>query len=302
MNYVSLNIIKKGMKYMKECNIYIDAPEKMLKGAGIPNTSFIPSCIYQLKIELENTCESPKLCSFSSTLGNGIRYLKNMHHFGPDLSLLGKTYAVEPSTDLENDNVIIFANNFILSPDSINTLTFDIALCDKRTENSLENSGDKIPHKSSINFYGHLINENNVDSCSASSLAYDYELQVKCDDEKIQSGDTAKFFVHCNAGQYDMARSVYVRSILDDGLELVADSCNLQPRNVYKFNGKTIIKWDLGSLQPSESKRIGYMVKLRDDFKAESGFLLKTKLNSNCINNTAYTQCPVSCQYSLTVE
>ena len=287
---------------MKECTISIDAPEKILKGAGIPNTFFIPSCIYQLKINLTNTCDSKKLCSFSSTLGNGIRYLKNMNHSGPDVSLLGKTCVIEPSTELGNNNVIIFANNFIMSPNSTNTLVFDIALCDKQTENSLENSGDKIPHKSKINFYGHLINEDYVDSCSASSIAYDYELKVKCDDEKIKAGDTTKFYIHCNAGQYDMARSVYVRSILDEGLEFVADSCNLEPRNVYKFNGKTILKWDLGSLQPLESKRIGYIVKLRDDFKGESDSTLKNKLNSNCVNNSVYTQCPVSCQYSLTVE
>jgi len=287
---------------MKDCTISIDAPEKLLKGAGIPNTSFIPSCIYQLKIHFTNTCESTKLCSFSSTLGNGIRYLKNMDHSGPDAPLLGKTYVIEPSTELGNNNVIIFANNFILSPNSTNTLVFDIALCDRQTENSIENSGDKILHKSKINCYGHLIYDDNVDSCSAASLAYDYELKVKCDDEKIKAGDTTKFYVQCNAGQYDMARSVYVRSILDEGLEFVADSCNLEPRNVYKFNGRTIIKWDFGSFQPSESKRIGYIVKLRDDFNGESDSILKNKLNSNCVNNTAYTQCPSSCQYSLTVE
>jgi len=287
---------------MKECTISIDAPKRLLKGAGIPNTSFIPSRIYQLKIEFKNTSEYPKLCSFSSTLGNGIRYLKNMTHSGPDVSLLEKTNTVEPTIALGNNNVIIFANNFIMSPNSTNTLTFDIALCDKRTENSLENSGNKIPHKSKINFYGHLINENNVDSCSTESLAQDYEIRVECDDEKIKSGETTKYYVHCNAGQYDMSRSVYLRSILDEGLEFVADSCNLEPRNVYKFNGSTIIKWDIGSLQPSESKRIGYMVKLKNDFNAEVNYILKNKLNSNCVNNSSYTQCPMSCEYNLTVE
>jgi len=287
---------------MKECTISIDAPERMLKGAGIPNTSFIPSRIYQLKIEFKNTCEHPRLCSFSSTLGNGIRYLKNLTHSGPDPSLLEKIYTVEPAVELGNNNVIIFANNFITSPNSTNILTFDIALCDKHTENSLENSGTKIPHKSKINFYGHLINGSNVDSCSAKSLAHDYEIQVKCDEAQIKPGETTKYYIHCNSGQYDMSRSVYLRSILDEGLEFVADSCNLEPRNVYKFNGKTIIKWDIGSLQPSESKRIGYMVILKNDFKNEADYILKNNFNSNCVNNSTYTQCPVSCQCNLTVE
>lgn len=285
---------------MKECTIFINAPEKMLKGAGIPNTSFIPAYIYELNIVLKNTGDETKLCSFSSTLGNGIRYLNNIKHSGPDAEILKKVTVVEPSAEILNNNVIVFANNINLSPNSVNIITFDIALCDKSTLKAIENTGDKIPHKNKISYYGHLICEDYVDSCSATSIAYDYEMVVKCDNEAIRKGETTKFYVHCKAGQYDMAKSVYLRSILDSGLEFVGDSSNLQPRNVYTFNGKTILKWDLGSLQPSESRRIGYMVKIKDD--VESGYILKNKLNSNCINNSEYTQCPVSCEYNLTVE
>lgn len=285
---------------MKECTISINAPEKILKGAGVPNTSFIPAYIYKLNIELKNTGEQTKLCSFSSTLGNGIRYLGSMEHSGPDSILLKKVNVVEPAFETGNNNVIVFANNINLSPDSVNIITLDIALCDKLTVNSIENSGDKIPHKRKVHFYGHLICEDTVDSCKASSCACDYELVVKCDNETIKKGETTKFHIYCNTGQYDMARSVYLRSILDEGLEFVGDSSNLQPRNIYTFNGKTILKWDVGSLQPSESKRIGYMVKVKDDI--ESGYILKNKLNSNCINNSEYTQCPSNCEYNLIVE
>ncbi len=285
---------------MKECTISINAPERILKGAGIPNTSFIPAYIYKLNIVLNNTGSNTKLCSLSSTLGNGIRYLNNIEHSGPDISLLQKVNVVSPIAEIGNNNVIVFANNFNLSPNSTNILTFDIALCDKLTTGSTENSGDKILHKSKINYYGHIICEDSVDSCKATSIAYDYELTVKCDNQAIKKGETTKFYIHCNAGQYDMARSVYVRSILDGGLEFVGDSSNLQPRNSYSFNGKTILKWDVGSLQPSESKRIGYMARVKDD--VESGYILKNKLNSNCVNNSEYTQCPVSCEYNLVVE
>lgn len=285
---------------MKECTIFINAPERILKGAGIPNTSFIPAYIYKLNIELKNTSSFTKLCSFSSTLGNGIRYLNNIEHSGPDNHLLDKINIVEPSSEIGNNNVIIFANNFNLSPNSTNVVTFDIALCDKFTSESYENTGNKILHKSKIKFYGHLICEDYVDSCSAVSYAYDFELIVKCDNKTIKKGETTKFYVHCNAGQYDMARSVYVRSILDGGLEFIGDSSNLQPRNTYTFNGKTILKWDVGSLQPAESKRIGYMAKAKEDL--ESGYILTTKHNSNCINNSEYTQCPSSAEHNLIVE
>ncbi|WP_312812589.1 hypothetical protein [Sedimentibacter sp.] len=284
---------------MKELTISIKPPDKILKGAGIPNTSFIPSYIYKLNIELINSSNQSKLCSFSSTLGNGIRYLKNMEHTGPD-NIVDKIKIVEPCEDVYNNNVIVFANNISLSPNSTNIITLDIGLCDKYTIDCIENTGDKISHKEKIHYYGHLICESYVDSCSAVSLACDYELIVKCDADKLQKGESTKYYIHCRTGQYDMARSVYVRCVLDNGLEFIGDSSNLQPEKVYSFNGKTIIKWNVGSLQPSEIKRIGYMVKVKED--TEQGSILKSKLNSNCVNNSTYTQCPSSCEHLLTVE
>jgi hypothetical protein len=283
---------------MKECTIYIDAPEKLLKGAGIPNSQFIPSNIFKIKIILRNDSSSQRLCSFSAALGNGIRYLENMKHEGPDINLLDTVSAVEPCNLLNNDNVIIFGNNFNLSPNSTNIISFDAALCDKYTVNSIENSGEKIAHRNKINFYAHLINEDKIDSCFVASKAMDFDLSAKCDDEKVNAGDITKYYVHLCTGQYDLARKVYLRSILDAGLEYIENSCNLEPNNVYEFNGKTIIKWDVGSLQPSETKRIGYKVRVKNNVKAGT---LTNKLNSNCINNSAYTQCPVSCKYLLTV-
>ncbi|WP_313339772.1 hypothetical protein [Sedimentibacter sp.] len=284
---------------MKELIISIKPPDKILKGAGIPNTSFIPSYIYKLNIEFINNSNQFKLCSFSSTLGNGIRYLKNMEHTGPD-NIADKVKIVEPCEDVYNNNVIVFANNINLSPNSTNIITLDIGLCDKYTLDCVENAGDKIPHKEKIHYYGHLICNDYVASCSATSLACDYELTVKCDADKLKKGKSIKYYIHCSTGQYDMARSVYVRCILDNGLAFIGDSSNLQPKNVYNFNGKTIVKWDVGSLQPSEIKRIGYMVKVKDD--VEQGRILKSKLNSNCINNSTYTQCPSGCEHLLTIE
>ncbi len=283
---------------MKECTIYIDIPNKLLKGAGIPDSQFIPSNIFKIKIIIKNNSNNQRLCSFSTALGNGIRYLENLGHEGPDTNLLDTLSAVEPCEMLSNDNVIIFGNNFILSPNSVNTITFDAALCDKYTANSIENSGDKIAHRSKINFYAHLINKEEIDSYFVTSTAMDFDMSVTCDDEKISQGDITKYYISLSTGQYDLARKVYLRSILDKGLEYIGDSCNLEPQKVYEFNGKTIIKWDVGSLQPSEIKRIGYKVKVKDGSTGE----LLNKLNSNCINNSTYTQCPVNSEYIVTVS
>ena len=287
---------------MNDCNILIDAPKKIIKGAGFPNTAFLPAWIYKVNILLKNSSDTPRLCSLSATMGNGIRYIKNLELTGPDSVICDMINIVEPNPSVGNNNVIIFANNFILSPNSENILHLDISLCDKYTENSLENSGDKIPHGSKISFHGHLISGENVDSCSFTSEACDYEIQIKCEDTNISKGGTTKFYIECRTGQYDMVRSVYIRSILDEGLEFIADSSNMEPRNVYTFDKKTILKWNVGSLQPSEIKKVGYKVTLKESELVNSGNILKNKINSNCINNSTYTQCPSNCEYKITAD
>lgn len=287
---------------MNDCTIFIDVPKKILKGAGLPASDFLPSQIYKFKIILKNNSSEKKLCSFTVTLGNGIRYLKNMHSEGPDSSLKDMIHIIEPNSYIENNNVIIFANNFILSPSSKNTITFDVALFDKLTSDSIENSGEKISHKQNIFISGHLIDGENVSSCSTMCQAYDYELNINCEDSSITPGETTKFYINCKTGQYDMVRSVYVRCILDKNIDFISDSSNLEPRNVYTFDEKTILKWDLGSLQPSEIRKIGFKVSLKDKKNINAGDIIKCKFNSNCVNNTTYTQCPSSSKYELTVQ
>lgn len=291
---------------MNNCNISMDAPIKILKGAGLINTAFLPAWIYKLNIALTNLSYTPQLCSFNVTLGNGIRYMKDLQISGPDKYLLDKVNVVEPNTNVGNNNVVVFANNFIISPHSENIITLDISLYDKYTENSLENSGEKIPHDSKIYFSGHLLNKEYVSSCKNICKACDYEIIVKCEDTEITCGDTTKFYIECKAGQYDMVRSVYLRSVLDDGLNFISDSSNIEPKNVYTFDKATILKWNLGSLLPCEVKKIGYKVSINDNYSDERIIqpedILSNKTNSNCINNSTYTQCPSSNEYKLTIK
>lgn len=287
---------------MNGCYISIDAPKKILKGAGIINTDFLPACIYKIKIILKNSTEEFKLCSFSATLGNGIHYMSNLHMTGIDSDISDKVNVTEPNPSVRNNNVILYGNNFILSPKSENVISFDACLCDRYTINSIENSGDKIPHLSKLYFSAHLICDDVVDSCNITVEACDYEVLIDCEDSRMSIGDTTKFYIQCKAGQYDMVRGVYLRSVLDQGLDFIADSSNMEPRNVYSFDKRTVLKWDVGSLQPSEVKRIGYKVILKDDSNLiKAGDVLKNKINSNGVNNSTYTQCPSGTKYEITV-
>ncbi|MDD4781016.1 MAG: hypothetical protein PHT02_10530 [Tissierellia bacterium] len=290
---------------MSGCTISLKVPNNFLKGAGLLKTHFLPAWTYEIQIILKNTKDCSSLCSFSSTLGNGIHYLGNLHIIGPDLNIINKINISEPNPSIENNNVLIFANNIMLSPNSENILSFSACLFDKYTINSMENSGEKIPHLSNIFFNGHLICDEVVNSCNFTSKACDFEVSVECEDENISFGEETKFYVHLKVGQYDMVRGVYIRSILDQGLDFISDSSNMEPRNVYSFDKRTVLKWDVGSLQPCEVKRIGYKVILKNNGGnniINIGDTLKNKVNSNGINNSTYTQCPSSCQYKLTVN
>lgn len=291
---------------MKECNIAIEAPVNFLKGAGLLNTLFLPAWIYNIKIILSNNSFQPKLCSLSSTLANGIRYMKNLKIDGPDKEIFDAIHIVEPTAEVRNNNVIVFANNITLSPNSINKITFDVALSDNYTKNSLENSGEKILHLNKLNFNAYMICNENVYSASFISEACDYDVCISCEDKIVSIGDTTKFYLQCRAGQYDAVRGVYFRSILDDGLQFVPDSSNLEPKNVLTTNDKTVIKWSIGSLLPTEVKRVGFKVTVNNQYidneTINTGDILTNTINSNCINNSTYTQCPVSQKIDLVVE
>lgn len=281
---------------MSYCNIDISAPEKILKGAGILNSKFLPLWINKIYVHITNNNDSTVLSSFNVVLPNGIRYLGNIYIDGPDKNILDEITIVIPNKDIKNDTVIIFANNINLSPKSKYTIILDVGLCDKFTKESIENSGDKIPHKHKLNFSSHLLYGSHVSSSSFISEAADYIVNISCEDCNISVNEVTKFYIECKTGQYDMVKNVYFRNILGDGLQYVDSTSNIEPYQIYPFDKKTILKWEFGTLKPGETRKIGYKAKVLEEYK--SGLLVKDSdiisnyVNSNCVNNTTYNQCP----------
>jgi len=291
---------------MSDCSVKIYFPKKILKGAGLRATSFIPSWIYTIKIVVKNNSEYFKICSLNSTLANGLTYLNNLKVNGPDRDISEYIKIVEPNEKVGNNNLIIFANNFKLSPLSENIITFDLALYDKYTENSVVNSGSKIPHKSTLNINTYLLCDGEISSDNITSESMDYEINVTCDDSKLKINDETKLYIECKAGQYDLVRKVYLKSVLDSGVKYLTQTSNHEPSNLYSYDNRTILKWNFDVVNPSECKKIAFKIKIKnkynDDTLVKAGDSLINSVNSNGVNNSSYKQCPDTCKCNILVE
>lgn len=290
---------------MNDCSVKIYFPKKILKGAGLRDSSFIPAWVYSIKIIIKNNSEYFKICSLNSTLANGLRYLGNMSIEGPDKEISEHIKVVEPNEKVGNNNLILFANNFKLSPMSENILSFDLALYDKYTNNSLENSGAKIPHKTILNINTYLLSDGDMSFDNITSEVMDYEIKLRSDEEKMSVGEETKLYLECKAGQYDLIRRAYLKSVLDSGFKYISQSSNYEPSKMYSYDNRTILKWSFDVVNPSECKRIAFKVKLKnkynDDSEIKVGDTLINSINSNGVNNSSYNQCPDSSKCNILV-
>lgn len=281
---------------MNDCSVKIYFPKKILKGAGLRESSFIPAWVYKIKIVINNCSEYFKICSLNSTFANGLRYLSNLKVEGPDSEIAQYIKVVEPNEKVGSNNLILFANNFKLSPMSENILSFDLALYDKYTDNSLENSGSKIPHKSILNINTYLLSDGQISYDNIISEVMDYEIKLRCDEEKMSIGEETKLYIECKAGQYDLIRRAYLKSVLDSGFKYIIQSSNYEPAKLYSYDNRTILKWSFDVVNPSECKRIAFKIKLKnkynDDSEIKVGDTLINSINSNGVNNSSYNQCP----------
>ncbi len=290
---------------MNDCSVKIYFPKKILKGAGLRDSSFIPAWVYRIKIIIKNCSEYFKICSLNSTLANGLRYLGNIKVDGPDSDIVEYIKVVEPNRKVGNNNLILFANNFKLSPMSENIISFDLALYDKYTVDSIENSGNKILHKAILNINTYLLSDGEISSDSITSEVMDYEIKLRCDDEKMRIGDETKLYIECKAGQYDLIRRAYLKSVLDSGFKYISQSSNYEPAKLYSYDNRTILKWSFDVVNPSECKRIAFKIKLKNKYNDNSdvkiGDTLINSINSNGVNNSSYNQCPDTCKCSVLV-
>lgn len=280
---------------MNDCSIKIYFDKKILKGAGLKDSTYLPAWIYNLKIVIKNNTEYFKICSLNSTLANGLTYFKNLKVTGKDEEIIDYVNIIEPNKKTGNDNVIVFANNFKLSPLSENIISFDVALSDRYTQDSLENSGDKIPHKSKLIINSYLLCDSLMYSDKIICEAMDYIINIGVEDSQIKVNDETKLYIECKAGQYDLIRKVYLKCSINSGLKYITQTSNLEPNKMFTYDNRTILIWNFNNINQCECIKIGFKVKLKDMYNdltsVKIGDNIGNSINSNGANNSTYTQC-----------
>lgn len=291
---------------MNECNIKMEFPKKVLKGSGIKNTAYLPYYIYNLKIIIENNTEYFKICSLNSTFANGFSYIDNLHISGDDKDIIDYIKIVEPNKVTGNNNLILFANNFKLSPLSKNTISLNLAITNNYTENNMENTGIKIKHKTNLNLNAYLLCDNNVYSDNITTQAMDCMVDISAEDNVVNVGNTTKYYINIKAGQYDLIRKPYLKFSLNNGLNYINESSNIEPNQIYFSNNRTILKWNFDCINPMECKKIGFKVKVKEKYSNDTHININDSLissvNTNGVNNSSYKQCFDSKKYTLIVN
>ena len=281
---------------MGDCSIKIRLPEKLVKGAGISGGRFLPGWVYRFEIEIKNRGDKEKVVSINTTFGNGLTYLGGLSLQGKDQGIVDKIVIVQPSIEIGNNNLIVFANNIKLSPKSTNKIYFDLGLYDRFTVNSVENSGEKIPHRSFLHITAHVLEDGEIVSDKIVCEAMDCQISMQLNQNKAHTGNETRVYIQCRASQYDLIRKVYIKCILDNGEEYISGSCNLEPNNIYKFNNRTVLKWFYDVVNPMEEIRLSFKIKIKQNYidgkVIKSGDRLLNSVNVNGVNNFSYTQCP----------
>ncbi|SKA79425.1 conserved repeat domain-containing protein/fimbrial isopeptide formation D2 domain-containing protein [Caloramator quimbayensis] len=288
------NLIKKG-------------PSKMPKGAGlIPSPSSRWPFTYTLILD-NNTREASNI-TLIDNLPNGVRYLGNLTASGTDaLSFLSPSIIVpSPPAPCSNYTIIDWGSK-TLSAGSITTINFDCAIWDKYTQNCIENSGQKIPHKTP------LINTAILDGLSGpvtsnlTTLAMDITIDKSVSSNITDVGTYNNFTLDYKVNQYNNTNSVVIEDTLPDGMQYISGSGSIPPSSVtVNPNGTTTIIWNLGNLAAGSTGSITFSSITLSNYintnPVAANDSLTNKVNIDGLNSSSLKETPDNSSVTLTIK
>lgn len=234
-------------------------PGKMPKGASTPPPAAWP---YQHEIVVDNNTRQASLVNLTDVMDNGIRFIGPITAAGPDaVQFLPPNPVVVTPSPGGQDYVSITWTNRTLSPGSINTISYDVAIWDNYTVGGIENSGSRILHQTPLDDVATLSGASGPVTASGTTLAMDLTIDKSQSPTSLDIGVTINYTLDYRVNQYDGVNDVIVTDVISDGQTYQVGSAVPPPSSVSPKNpltGETTVTWNLGPLATSTSGSITF--------------------------------------------
>lgn len=274
-------------------NLTKSAPEKITKGAGELDPVVLPFWDYQYTLTLTNNSVAASVVTLLDELANGIRYLNNLNVVGPDSGSLLSPTIITPdssSSPLCQDFVSIDWGTVTLSPSSVNIITFDAAIWNNYTLDCLENSGDRIPHDTSLENIATLDGQSGEIEAEVMTDALDVLINKSVGSGITDVGATNFYTLNYSINQYDNVDGIVVTDIIGDGQSYTLGSASITPDSITSALGITTLVWNIGSMLASTSGVITFETVVDATyFNGDMVSAGDTLTNDSAINGTNQT-------------
>lgn len=282
-------------------------PGKYPKGAGLPDDVEAPQWPFTHQINIENNTRQTSLVNITDIMDNGIRFLGSITAAGLDAGQF--IYSPPPSppnphvvvvtpTPDGQDVVSITWNNITLSTGAVDTVSYEVAFWNKKTVGGIENSGDPILHKTTMENKVAMTGDSGLVESTGTTLAMDLTIDKSQDITALDTGTTISYTLAYKVNQYDSLNSVVVTDIISDGQTFVVGVPAPIPVPIKNpLTGETTAIWDLGVLPSSTSGSITFSTTVDSTYTATgervvAGDTLSNLVDIDGINDNLGTDTP----------
>lgn len=231
-------------------NLSKGAPGKIPKGAGLLSPPTASSWVYNYELRISNNTREPSVVTLVDNLPNGVRYLGNLVVSGPDAIALSSPTIITPVPGPGcQDFVTLDWGSVTLSASSENIISFEAAIWNNYTDNCAENTGDPIPHRTSLQNIAVLDGASGPAQAQASTLAMDVDIRKSVIPQNTDVNQVNNYTLTYRVNQYNDVGFFVITDTIGNGEEYNIGSASTIPSSItFNIDGTTTIVWNLGLL------------------------------------------------------
>ena len=282
------------------------APGKMVKGAGLKEPITAAKWPFQYTLTIKNNGVSESIVTLTDNLPNGIRYLGELNVDGPDEVILLNPTVILPEHGTQNF-VTLNWGEVVLSPESVNVITFTVAIWDNYTIDYIENSGDRILHLTPLENNATLDGESGIIEATAITNAMDATIGKGVDDRNTDVGEINNYILNYKINQYDNVDLFIITDVVSDGQSYNVGSSSTMPDSVIdNQDGTTDIYWELGLREKGTSGSIVFTTTVDENYHQGNPVCAKDSLYNNVniegTNQITSTSTPDSSSVNISID